>query len=107
SYLHESFQIPLPRFSVSYGAAFRFGQIAELFARLSNTRPLLTRSIVVLSEDCREDRAPWSRWGFQPRVHWKTSVGRQVQDIDHRNVVFRLVDDVPLIERRADGSTNR
>lgn len=99
NYLHATFRIPLPAFSVSYGTAFRFGYLAELFARFSRTRPLLTRSIVFLSEECREDRSSWPRWGFQPRVDWKSSVQHQVQDIDDRKVVPRLANEVtPKLE---------
>lgn len=91
SYLHETCGVPLPWFDVSHDAAFRFGHLAEMFARWTHTQPLLTRSIVFLSESCREDRTLWARWEYQPQVHWKDSVLRQLRDIARRGVTARFV----------------
>src|SRR5690606_14993557 len=48
--LHGEFGYPLPLFSVSYEVAYRFAWFAEQLSRVTPYEPLITRSIVFLSE---------------------------------------------------------
>ncbi len=98
-YLHDEFDVPLPRFSVPGALAFGFGHAAEMFARLTRTTPLLTRSIVFLAEPCQEDRSSWAGWSYQPRVHWRESVAQQVRDLQRKSLPIRMADPItPLVQ---------
>lgn len=90
--LHAEFGIPLPWFSVSFGLAYRFAHFAEVLSRITPFDPLLTRSIVFLSEPAAVDHAPLRALGFAPRHPWQASVREQVAEILRDRVPSRLTD---------------
>lgn len=90
--LHAEFGIPLPWFSVSFGLAYRFAHFAELLSRVTPFDPLLTRSIVFLSEPAPVDHAPLRTLGFEPSHPWQASVREQVSEILRERVPSRLTD---------------
>ncbi len=90
--LHAEFSIPLPNFSVSFGLAYGFARFAEALARVTPFDPLLTRSIVFLSEPMDVDAAPLRSLGFVPRHGWQESVRAQVNEIVARRIPSRLTD---------------
>lgn len=93
--LQTEFAYPLPLFSVSYSAAYRFAWFAEQLGRLTRTEPLLTRSIVFLSEPASVDTGPLRELGFQPQHDWRESVRAQVQAIQSQHIRSRLIDATP------------
>lgn len=90
--LHAEYGYPLPWFSVSYEAAFRFAWFAEAFSRVTRTEPLLTRSIVFLSEPAPVNGEPLRTLGFRPTHRWQDSVRAQVEQIHSERIPSRLVD---------------
>ncbi|MCB9652203.1 MAG: NAD(P)H-binding protein [Deltaproteobacteria bacterium] len=93
--LHDVYGLPQPWFSVSLDTAFRFAHGAELVARLSGRAPLLTRSIVFLSEPLTPDPLGAARIGYAPRVPWSASVRGQVNELLEARRPARLVDALP------------
>lgn len=93
--LNAEFGYPLPWFSVSYDAAYRFARVAEAVSYLTPFEPLLTRSIVFLSEPATVEDAPLRELGFRPAHRWQDSVRAQVQEIHGQRIKSRLVDRHP------------
>ena len=93
--LYEEFAVPKPAFSVSTGFAFAFARCAEGWANIFRNTPLLTRSIVFLSEPCEVEQKSWSLWGYEPRVSWQDSVRAQVAELMAHQPPIRLVDRLP------------
>lgn len=94
--LHGEFGYPMPRFSVSYRLAYRFAWFTEMLSRVTPFEPLLTRSIVFLSEPARVDTGPLRALGFRPRHRWQDSVRAQVLSIQANRVPSRLTDAPPI-----------
>jgi nucleoside-diphosphate-sugar epimerase len=90
--IHAEYGYPLPWFSVSYKAAFGFAWFAEALSRVTRTEPLLTRSIVFLSEPAPVDGAALRALGFRPAHSWQNSVREQVSEIRAKRIPSRLVD---------------
>jgi len=79
-YLHDEFAYPKPHFSVPFAIAYPFASLMELLDPIVPWEPLVTRSIIHLLEDTHADNTRAEKLlGYQPEIHWKTSVSRQVQ----------------------------
>jgi len=96
-FVHAEFGVPMPWFSVSYAAAYRFARFSEWVATLTRSQPLLTRSVVFLSEPADVDLAPLRRLGFRPRHDWRDSVREQISAIAAHRVPSRMVDPSPKV----------
>lgn len=81
-FFHQEYGYPQPHFSVPFPAAYAFGWLMEKLDPLVSWEPLVTRSIVHLLEEINvsnDDAA--KRLGYQPKVHWKTAVGKQIAEM--------------------------
>ncbi len=94
-FLHGEFAYPRPIFSVSFTAAFRAGALFEFLAKHLPFDPLLTRSIVFLSETVTADTASLKALGYRARVHWTDSVRAQVHELHRSSAPARLHDPTP------------
>ncbi len=75
--LRDAHGYPFPMFSVSSRLAYRFAHAAELVSRITPWEPLLTRSIVYISEPF-EPQLDGTPIGFSPKADWRESVAAQV-----------------------------
>lgn len=72
--------VPRPRYSVPFWAGYAFAQLTELVARMTNTEPFLTRSLVYLSHDwpC-EGTIAEREIGFLPTSDWRDEVREAIE----------------------------
>jgi len=89
--INAQFGVPLPWFSVSFAVAYGFARCAEALSYLTPLDPLLTRSIVFLSEPGHVDTAPLQALGFRPAHPWQDSVQDQVAEIMKKHIPSRLI----------------
>lgn len=91
-FLHAEYGYPLPLFGVSFDAAYRFAWLAEKLAAITPFEPLITRSIVFLSEPAELDTQLLHTLGFRPRHHWRDAIREQIEEIERRRIGSRMVD---------------
>ncbi len=89
--IHAQFGVPLPWFSVSFDMAYGFAAFAEALSHLTPFDPLLTRSIIFLSEPAPVNTEPLKALGFRPAYAWQDSVREQVAEILDKRIPSRLI----------------
>lgn len=79
-FIAEMAGVPRPRSAVPFWAGYVFAQLTELAARMTNTEPFLTRSLVYLSEDwpCEGTTAE-REIGFLPTSNWRDEVREAIE----------------------------
>ena len=94
--LHDTHGYPFPAFSVSSPLAYRFAHAAELVSRVTPWEPLLTRSIVFISEPF-EPKLDGTPIGFTPSADWRKSVAAQVATLRAAAKPGRLASPLPRL----------
>ena len=86
-FLHEEYGYPKPHFSVPFFIAYPFAWLMEQISRIFPFDPLVTRSIILLLEETGVDNSRANRFlGYQPSVHWKESIRKQVAEMEIRQI---------------------
>lgn len=91
-FLHAEYGYPLPLFGVSFDLAYRFAWLAEKLAAITPFEPLITRSIVFLSEPAVLDTEVLRGLGFRARHHWRDAIREQIDEIERHRITSRMVD---------------
>jgi nucleoside-diphosphate-sugar epimerase len=81
-FLHESYGLPLPHFSVPFAIAYPFAWLMEKLDPVLPGDPLVTRSVIHLLEEVGVDNArAEDRLGYRPKVGWREAVEAQIAEM--------------------------
>lgn len=82
NFLHDEYGYPTPHFGVPFFTAYPFAWLMEKLDPFVPWDPLVTRSIVHLLEEVHvtNDQAR-QRLGYQPKVHWKIAIRKQIVEM--------------------------
>ena len=81
-FIHDEFGYPQPHFSVPFPIAYAFAWLMETLDPIVPWEPLVTRSIVHLLEEVNaSNEEATKRLGYQPQVHWKTAIRKQLAEM--------------------------
>ncbi|MDH5710781.1 MAG: NAD(P)-dependent oxidoreductase [Gammaproteobacteria bacterium] len=83
-YIGDHFDYPRPHFSVPFFAAYGVAWLMERLDPLLPWEPLITRSIVHLLEETGvSNNQARELLGYNPEIHWKEAVHRQITEMQH------------------------
>jgi len=84
-FLHETYGLPRPRFSVPFAAAYAFAWLMERLNPLLPGDPLIVRSIVHLLEEVGVDNErARTRLGYRPQINWREAIRSQMAEMAQR-----------------------
>lgn len=84
-YLHQSYGLPQPHFSVPFRLAYPFAWLMEKLDPWVSWDPLVTRSVIHLLEETHADnRRASERLGYRPKVDWRDAIRAQMTEMAHR-----------------------
>ena len=85
TFLHTEYGYPLPHFSVPFPIAYAFAWLMEKLDNIVPWEPLITRSIIHLIEETgTNNESAKERLGYQPSVHWKDAIRKQLSEMHTR-----------------------
>lgn len=83
SYLHDKYNYPLPKFSVSFKFAYGFARFMQLIHKIIPGDPLIVPAIVLLLEETNAtNREAEEVLNYRPKIHWKESIDIQISEMN-------------------------
>ena len=84
-FLHTEYGYPEPHFSVPFPIAYAFAWLMEKLDPVVPWEPLVTRSIIHLLEETGvSNHTAKTKLGYQPKVHWKDAIRKQLKEMQVR-----------------------
>lgn len=91
SFLHSSYNYPMPHFNVSFEFAYFFARLMQLIHNILPCDPLIVPAIVLLLEETNATNEKAEMiLGFKPQCDWKESIEVQLAEMNQQQGTMKM-----------------